>query len=190
MTGTMKPSPTRQVDEGVSDTLMFLGIALIVLGMVAVVLSALFTIGTVMICGGLLVAAGIVEFIHACKAHGRKRVFLNIVSSLLYLLAGGIILFNPVAGALSLTLVISVFLLVAGVIRCAYGITHREQRTWGWFVFGGLVDIALGAFITLGWPATGLWVIGLFIGIEMLMYGFTMTMLSIEFKNMEHRLTG
>jgi len=172
-------------DDGFSGISLFFGLALVVLGLVAVATSVLFTIGTVLIFGGILVAAGGVEWIHAFRDRRREPVWLDVLSGLVYLLAGGLMLTNPVSGALSLTLVMGIFFLIAGVLRGAYAIAHRKERHWGWFLLSGIIDLGLGTLILTGWPVTGLWVIGLFVGIEMLVHGSGWIALSVMMRRIE-----
>jgi len=189
MTTTMRPSDKQQIVEMYSRTLLFLGISLAVLGVVAILTSVFFTIGTVLVLGGVLVAAGVVECIHAFKAaKQQKKVILNVLSALLYFCVGGLLLWNPIVGALSLTLVISAYLFLNGVLSVALGIRHRKEPLWGWFIAGGIVDLILGTLIATGWPATALWIIGLFVGIEMLMYGASWIAMSFAFKEIEKEL--
>lgn len=172
MTTTLKPSTVDSIQQH-SSAFLFFGIALLVLGIVSVLAASLFTISSVVLFGGLLVAAGIAETIHAFRLRhrGARRVLFTALSAIIYLIAGGVTLFNPVVGALSFTLVIGVFLIAAGLVRLIYGLTHKDEVPWGWFLFGGLIDISLGFLILLGWPLTGFWVIGILIGVEMITYG-------------------
>src|ERR1700737_3067162 len=105
MTTTMKPKPVEtDEDTSYSNVLLFFGIALIVLGTVAIFTSVLSTIATVMFIGGLLAAAGIAESIHTLQARHRKKWYLHALSGIVYLVAGAYMLYNPLAGAVSLTL--------------------------------------------------------------------------------------
>jgi uncharacterized membrane protein HdeD (DUF308 family) len=73
---------------------------------------------------------------------------------------------------LSLTLVIAAFLIAAGAAKCWLGFTHRERHGWGWIVANGAMSILLGILIFGGFPGSGLWVIGLFLAIEMIFDGW------------------
>jgi uncharacterized membrane protein HdeD (DUF308 family) len=97
-------------------------------------------------------------------------------------------LFNPVAGAMSLTLIIGAFFLAGGIINFAHGIRHRKEQYWGWFIVNGIVDLILGALIVVGWPVTALWVIGTFVGIQMFLYGATWTTMSSVFRKIEKEM--
>lgn len=175
---TMKPVGSNPEMENFSGAFLFFGIALIVLGLLAITFSVVFTIGTIILFGSLLLAAGVAECIHAFRARLYENIYLNILSGIVYLVVGFLLLYNPLAGAISVTLIMSVFFFLAGILRCIYGFVHRKEPHMGWFVFGGVVNLILGILIATGWPVTGLWVIGLFVGIEMLFYGFACIALS------------
>jgi len=86
---------------------------------------------------------------------------------------------NPALAAVTLTLLISMMLIVAGVFRLFIAFTtpllHR-----GWLILNGAISILLGAMIWSSWPLSGLWVIGLFIGIDMIFDGWTEIMLALS----------
>lgn len=172
MTTTMRPpTPDQLMEAEIADTFMFLGITLLVLGTVALFAAVLTTFGTVLFFGALLVAAGISEAIHILRAWGKEKILLHALSSLAYLIAGGIMLFNPLVGALGLTATIGIFLAASGILRMIHGIRHRKEKSWGWFLVGGILDLVMAGLIAYGWPITALWVIGLFVGVSTMMHG-------------------
>jgi len=186
MTTTMRPPTEQRTDEIYSGTLLLFGISLVILGVLAIFSAVLFTFGTVLLVGCVMVAAGIAQGVHAFRTG--QRMALNLLSSLLYLIAGGVMLWNPFIGALSLTLVVGAFLVVAGFVRLSHGFSHRKEQGWGWFVSGGIIDVILGVVIGLGWPVTGLWLVGLFVGIEMLIHGVASIALSSAMRGMDQLL--
>jgi uncharacterized membrane protein HdeD (DUF308 family) len=60
-----------------------------------------------------------------------------------------------------------------------------ELDGWGWMVFAGILNIILGLLIYAQWPASGLWVIGLFISIELIIQGINAIVLSREIKKIQ-----
>lgn len=181
--GTMA-APAEQKYSGV---LLFLGIALVILGLLAVAYSIFFTLSAVLFVGVVLLAAGIVELIHAFRSRGKstEKLLFNVISGILYVIAGGIAIANPVLGAMTLTLAMSIFFIIEGIIRIGSVIVHRNMRYWGWFLLGGVIDLVLGVLIAVGWPATGLWIIGLFVGIEMIFYGIAWIDLALRSRTIE-----
>jgi uncharacterized membrane protein HdeD (DUF308 family) len=188
MTTTARSTPPNRLTEPeTANTFMFLGIALVVLGMVATVAAVLTTFGTVILFGALLVAAGISQAIHIFRAWGKERVLLHVLSSLAYLVAGGIMLFNPLLGAMGLTVTVGIFLVASGILRLVRGIRNRKEKSSGWFLFGGILDLVMAGLIAYGWPVTALWVIGLFVGISTIMHGAAWIIVSSAASDIRHR---
>ena len=77
-----------------------------------------------------------------------------------------------------MTLVVGAFLLASGVIKIWIGVAHREQSGWGWVVASGLLSVLLGILIYAQFPGSGLWVLGLFLAIELLFDGWGLVMLA------------
>lgn len=90
---------------------------------------------------------------------------------------------NPAESAVWFTLFIAAFLIVVGVMRIVIGFQMKDEISgWGWMVFGGLLSIVLGVLIYMEWPFSGLWVIGLFISVELIIQGINGIALSCAIK--------
>ena len=74
---------------------------------------------------------------------------------------------------------LAVMLLAIGVLRCVMAIQHRAMQGWAWALVGGIVTILLGLMILARWPASGLWVIGLFLAIELIMQGWSLVLIAV-----------
>jgi uncharacterized membrane protein HdeD (DUF308 family) len=97
----------------------------------------------------------------------------GVVLAGLFILTGMLMLMHPILSGLSLTLVIAAFLIAAGAAKCWWmGFTHQERHGWGWTVANGAISILLGILIFGGFPGSSLWVIGLFLAIEMIFDGW------------------
>jgi len=56
---------------------------------------------------------------------------------------------------------------------------------WNWQVaLDGAIAFVLGILILSRWPASGLWVIGLFVGIDLLFYGGVWISFALSLRNM------
>lgn len=188
MTSTMQSRRTTPNVSGYSGVMMFFGIVLIALGSLAVMSSVIVTVGAVLLFGGLLIAAGIAELIHVFGALRKRGIRIHILSALAYLFAGFLMIARPVLAAISLSLVLGSFFIATGCIRCFYALTLRSEKTWGWFLFGGIVNLVFGLLVAILWPPTALWVVGLFIGIEMLVHGSAWLALSFVLRENERHL--
>jgi uncharacterized membrane protein HdeD (DUF308 family) len=155
--------------------LLFVGIALVVLGTIGLYMVGTLTLVSILYFGVLVIAGGVLTLIDAFKAEGWKAKLWEILIGVLYIVAGLIMILYPGASAVWFTAFIAAFLLVSGIFRIIMGFQVRsEVKGWGWIVFGGAASIVLALVIYAQWPVSGLWVIGLFIAIEMIMQGISM----------------
>ena len=163
--------------------LMFMGIALTILGFVGLYMVVTLTIVSVWWFGILAIAGGVLTLIDAFRAEGWKAKFWEFLIALAYIVAGLIIVMNPEVGAVWFTMFIAAFLLLSGIFRIIIGFQIKgEVKGWGWTVFGGIASIVLAVMIFSQWPFSGLWVIGLFIAIEMIMQGTSMISIALAAK--------
>ena len=155
--------------------LMFMGVLLLILGIVGMGMVGMLTIASIYYFGFLAVAGGVFLLIDAFKAEGWKSKIWEILIALLYVAAGVVMITNPGASAVWFTFFIAAFLLASGIFRIIIGFQIRsEVKGWGLTVFGGVASIVLAVMIFNQWPYSGLWVIGLFLAIEMIMQGTSM----------------
>jgi uncharacterized membrane protein HdeD (DUF308 family) len=160
-----------------------LGIAMVVLGTVAIGSSYVTSIVTVVMFGVLLLAAGIGELVSAVWAGKWEGFLLHMLVGVLYTVNGLLIVYAPAQSTAALTLLIACMFIVVGIFRTAAALGTRFSG-WGWDLLNGLVSILLGVMIYRGWPYTGEWVIGLFVGIELLFAGWTWVMLSLGLRQL------
>ena len=57
-------------------------------------------------------------------------------------------------------------------------------HNWGWHALSGLITLLLGILVLAQWPVSGLWVIGLFVGIELLFYGGAWIALALDLRSL------
>jgi uncharacterized membrane protein HdeD (DUF308 family) len=160
-----------------------LGVAEIVLGAFAIGASVLVTMVSMAVFGWLLIIGGVLSVVHAFWQRQWSGFFIDMVVGLLYAVAGLMVASNPELAAVTLTLLIALLLIMAGAFRIAAGVTHHYAHR-GWLLLNGVITLALGILIWCQWPVSGLWVIGLFIGIEMIFYGWSLVMLGMAAKDL------
>ena len=154
-----------------------LGIAQIVLGMIAIGEAFLMTIFSVVLLGWLLIIGGVASIVHAFMERQWGGFFIDLLTGLFYCVAGFMMVANPGQAAVTLTLLISMFLIVGGVFRIVESMVGDLPHKV-WVLLNGVITLILGILIWRQWPSSGLWVIGLFVGIEMLLYGWSLVMLA------------
>src|SRR5712671_3852866 len=160
-----------------------LGIALIVLGIVALSIIPAATIATVMVLGWLIVLSGIVEAVHGFQVRGWGGMFLHLMGGILGVLIGLLIVTHPVAGALAWTLLFASFFTVIGLFRLIAAI-RLKFLNWGWAAFDGVITLLLGVLLVAGWPWSGLWFLGFAVGVSLILRGFSALMLGLTIRSM------
>jgi uncharacterized membrane protein HdeD (DUF308 family) len=161
-----------------STWFLVIGIALVILGMVAIGYAVAMTIVSVLFLGWLLIIGGIFEVIHGFSRRQWSGFFINLLAGVLYAVAGVVMIANPALAAVSLTLLIAIILIVAGLFRLVVAFSTPLHHR-GWLILNGVISILLGVMIWRSWPVSGLWVIGMFIGIDMIFDGWTEIMLAL-----------
>jgi uncharacterized membrane protein HdeD (DUF308 family) len=149
------------------------GIVLIVLGALAIIVPLIAGLAVTIILGWLLVAAGIVGLFATSNARRAPGFAWAMVSAILALIAGVVLLWNPAAGLVTLTLVLMAYFIIDGVTNIALGIAHRREVSsrWEWLLFNGVVDLALAVIIIIGLPGAVTWILGLLVGVDLVIGG-------------------
>ena len=160
-----------------------LGLLMVVLGTIALVIAPAATFGTVLVLGWLLVVSGIVEAIQAFRLRKWGGMLLHLLAGVVGILIGLLIVTHPVLGALGWTLLIASFLTVIGLFRLFAAISLKFPH-WGWAVFDGIVTLALGIFVWLEWPWSGLWFLGMAVGVSLILRGWSYVMLALTVHNL------
>jgi uncharacterized membrane protein HdeD (DUF308 family) len=154
------------------------GVALVVLGLVAAASSVTVTFASMLFLSGVLLAGGIIRLVSAFRAHEWTGSLLLALTGLLYIVAGVLTFRHPIEAALALTLLFAALFLGVGLFRAITAIWYRFPN-WGWIAASGAVSIALGLMLWNAWPASGLWFIGLCIGIDLIVEGAGWIMLAL-----------
>lgn len=160
-----------------------LGIAMIVLGIIALGLIPAASLATVLVLGWLMIFSGIVEAVHAFQVRGWGGMFLHLIAGIAGVLIGLLIVTHPVAGALAWTLLFASFFTVIGLFRIFAAIRLKFPH-WGWAVFDGSVTLLLGILLWADWPWSGFWFLGMAVGISLLLRGWSNVMLALAVRNL------
>lgn len=182
----MKKSPLNQnMQLGLTrhwGWLLGLGITFLILGMIGIGMSVALTLMSMFILGVLFIVAGGAQIIDAFKSKQWKAVFLHAVIGILYLIGGLLVVYDPVLASLLITMMLAWIFILIGIMRFIMAFTLRHTRSSGWIFLSGLISMILGILILLQWPASGLWIIGLFIAIELLFAGWTYIFLAFAIR--------
>jgi uncharacterized membrane protein HdeD (DUF308 family) len=146
---------------------------LLVLGLLAVLVPALATIGFTLFLGWLFLLSGVMGLVATFYARQAPGFWWSLVSAVLGIAVGLILLVSPAGGAISLTLLLIVFFVMEGVATIMYALDHRRELSgrWGLLLVSGAVDLVLAAMILAGLPGTAAWALGLLVGVNMIFGG-------------------
>jgi len=146
------------------------GLGLVLLGILAIVRSVAATVVSMLFFGWLLLIAAGIEIAQAVMVGKWAGLFQHWLSAALFGVLGALIIWRPIVTAEILTLLMGAFFLVAGLFQLVTPFVVSLPE-WGWHALNGLITLVLGILILAQWPISGLWVIGLFLGIELIFYG-------------------
>jgi uncharacterized membrane protein HdeD (DUF308 family) len=149
------------------------GILLAILGLAAMIVPPLASLAVTIFIGWMLLIAGIAGLALTFWARAMPGFWWSLISAILALVAGIILLAQPVQGVYTLTLVIGVYFLAEGVATIMYALEHRRELSerWAWLLIAGLADIVIAFIIISGLPGSAEWAIGLLVGINLLFGG-------------------
>ena len=159
------------------------GIGVLILGIAAVARSIQATVASMLFFGWLLVLASGIEIAQAVMVGHWAGFFQHLLAAILFGIAGLLLVTRPVISAEVLTVFMAMFFLVGGLFQ-VIGSIAVALPGWGWQVADGLITLVLGLLVLAQWPASGLWVIGLFIGVDLIFYGFAWIVLALGLRSM------
>ncbi len=154
------------------------GVGLVLLGAAAVWRAVTATVATMLFFGWLLVAACALEIAQAVMVGHWAGFFHHLLAAILFGVVGFLLVMKPVISAEVATIFMAAFFLIGGLFELV-GSAVIQLPGWGWQVADGVITIALGLLVFAQWPASGLWVIGLFVGIDLIFYGIAWIALAV-----------
>ena len=168
-------------DSGIHrGSLAALGVLYLVLGVIGLFWLSLMTIASVLFFGALALVGGVVQLFQSFTSHGWRNTTAGALLGALYIFAALVIFNNPLASSLMLTLFLAGALVGLGIVRIIFSLQHRRSRYWTWSALSGVLSVVIGVLIMLQWPVTGLFMIGLFVSLEMIFHGASALAMSIE----------
>ncbi|MBU8876009.1 DUF308 domain-containing protein [Reyranella sp. MMS21-HV4-11] len=161
-----------------------LGVVFLIAGFIAVGSAVAATASAVMIIGIMMIMGGAAEIVAAFSVKGWGKFAVWMLLGLLYVGAGFIAIMNPFAAATILTLMLGAALVAGGVLRIFLAFSMKSAgKPWGWVVVSGLVTLLLGVMIIAQWPASSFFVLGIFLGIDLIFIGSGWVTMGLALKN-------
>ncbi len=149
---------------------VLLGIVFMIAGLFVLRNAVLATVVSAIVFGIALLIAGLFEIVQAFWAEHWSGVFWRLLVGALYAIGGAILVADPLAASVLLTLAFAAALIASGVMRAYLALAHWDR--YGWLLLAsGIVGVLAGLVVLLKWPLSGLWVFGLVVGIDLLLHG-------------------
>jgi uncharacterized membrane protein HdeD (DUF308 family) len=148
-----------------------LGIIYLLVGLLALYSVVTATIASVFFVGIMMLIAGVAEVINAFQVKSWGKFFLWVALGLLYIVAGFVTFENPLLAAAALTLVLGAALVASGIMRIILAFSMKEGTPWIAVVFSGIVTFLLGVIVLAHWPVSSIYILGLFLGIDLVFAG-------------------
>jgi len=161
------------------------GILLVILGLAAMILPPLASLAVTILLGWMFLISGVAGLALTFWARAMPGFWWSLFSAVLALVAGIVLLAQPVQGTLTLTVVVGAYFLAEGVVTIMYALEHRKELSerWGWLLTAGIMDILVAGIILAGLPGSALWALGVLVGINMLFGGATLIGMALAARN-------
>lgn len=166
----LNPMPTQV--RAKRGWLLAFGILSIILGFVGLGCTFVLSLASAVFFGVLMLIGSIGQLASGFQTKGMKGKLWHFFVALLLLIGGLALVKNPLEGAVAMTALLGGALVGAGIFRILTALSSRDSRAWIWLLLSGIVTLILGGIIISHWPVSGLWVIGLFIAIDLIISGW------------------
>jgi len=163
-------------------SLRTVGITLVIVGVLSILAPAVAGSAVVMIIGILVLVVGAVQIMHGLGQESSARKALPLILGTITAAAGLALIARPYIGLGILSLVMAFFFVACGVWKMLVAIQSRAAAGWIWMFVSGTVSLALGYMIWSQWPVSGLWAIGVLIGVEFVLTGSAMLAIAATLK--------
>ncbi|GBQ89127.1 HdeD family acid-resistance protein [Gluconobacter albidus] len=161
------------------------GAFLIVLGILAALDTIATTLASMVILGALMIVGGVAQIMQSFAHRGLPvpNQWLSGLIGGLYILGGILLIEEPATGSIFITAILAGCLIFAGLARTFWAGGHRNNRSWIMLAFSGLITLLVGILLYMTLPWSGLWLIGMFIAVELLMAGFSTALFGLSLRN-------
>jgi uncharacterized membrane protein HdeD (DUF308 family) len=148
-----------------------LGVVYIVAGFIALGSVVMATVASVIVVGAMMIVAGVTEVIGAFQMKSWGKFLIWALLGVLYIIAGFLTFENPVFAAVLLTLFLGVSLIASGAVRLFLAFSMKRESPWVWVALSAVITLLLGLLIVARWPVNSVYILGLFLGIDLIMAG-------------------
>ncbi len=159
---------------------IWIAVLVICAGLLAIILPVIGGLAITVLVGWVLMIVGLLHLFFAFGARSTRTRLWELLLGVLYFVAGVYLIFHPLLGLTTLTLLLAGYLLFKGVLELVQYFQIHPRRGLTWLILDGIVNIVLAVMIWSQWPFSSLWIIGTLVGISILISGVSRLMLAME----------
>ena len=154
------------------------GVLLVVAGVVALIWPYVASVALIFLLGWILIISGVLQGIGLIGAKEVPHFWVQLVSAVLAIIIGILLLRNPDAGLLIMTVLLIVYFFVEGISKIVFAMNIRPYTGWLWVLLSGVVGLLLGAYLWANMPVASEWVLGVLLGIQLICEGAALAYLA------------
>lgn len=164
---------------------LFQGVVMVILGILAIAAPAYASLAVDIYVGWLFLLSGLVGIVAMFYAGNVSSFLWTLVTALLSTAVGVMLLWKPAEGTISLTMVLTAFLILEGLFQSIASFSYRDliPSSWGWMLASGLSDLLLAGIIIWAWPESAAWTLGLIVGVNLITSGTAVGMMAVAGRN-------
>ena len=148
-----------------------LGVVYLIAGFIALGSMVMATVASVLVVGVMMIVAGVTEVVGAFQMKSWGKFLIWALLGVLYIIAGFLTFENPLFAAVLLTLFLGASLLASGAVRLFLAFSMKRESPWVWVALSAVITLLLGLLILARWPVNSVYILGLFLGIDLIMAG-------------------
>jgi uncharacterized membrane protein HdeD (DUF308 family) len=157
------------------------GVIMLILGILAIIWPGISTVAVDIYVGWLFLLSGLIGIFTMLFARDVQAFLWMLLTAALSLFVGVMLVWHPTQGAVSLTMVLTAFFIVEGIVQIVASLSYRDvfPSQWGWMLASGIADLILAGIIIAGWPGTATWALGLIAGVNLITSGAAITTVAL-----------
>lgn len=157
------------------------GVIMVILGVFALAAPAFATLAVDIYVGWLFLFGGVLGLAALFSAGHPPGFWWGVVTAVLSLAVGCLLIWKPMEGALSLTVLLTAFFIVEGLFQTIASLAYRASigSSWGWMLASGIADLVLAAIILFAWPMSAGWALGIIVGVNLITSGWAIAMAAL-----------
>jgi len=111
-----------------------------------------------------------------------KNWWISLLVGALFVIAGIMIMFTPISSYITLSILFSMFLIIAGVLEVVFAIRNKNNLSgWAWYLAGGIIDLVIGIYLIVN-PAVSMAVLPYILAFWLIFRGISIIGYSLDLK--------